>query len=82
MSMKPLPPLGAILQKLSSENFLKNLDREFSTQREFLRQLAAQAGFSLDWRRVGRDTMTSASRESFSTGKSNSTLDIIRACTH
>lgn len=72
--------LGSILQKLPGENFLKNLDRKFFTQREFLRQLAAQADFSLDWRRVDRDTMSAASRKSFSTGKSNSTLDIIRTC--
>ena len=51
------------------------------TQREFLRQLAAQAGYSLDWRRVDRDTMTAASRESFSTGDNHSMVDIIRACT-
>lgn len=96
--------LGAILQKLPRESFLKNLDREsFShrcgwyfgeinaihpfregngrTQREFLRQLAVQAGFSLDWRRVGRETMTAASRESFSTGDNGSMTDIIRTCT-
>jgi len=51
------------------------------TQREFLRQLAVQAGYSLDWRRVDRDTMTAASRESFSTGDNHSMVDIIRACT-
>ncbi len=51
------------------------------TQREFLRQLAAQAGYSLDWRRVDRGTMTAASRESFSTGDNHSMVDIIRACT-
>ncbi len=51
------------------------------TQREFLRQLAAQAGYSLDWRRVDRDTMTAASRLSFSTGDNHSMVDIIRACT-
>lgn len=51
------------------------------TQREFLRQLASKAGFSLDWRLVDRDTMTAASRESFSSGDSSSMVAIIRACT-
>ena len=51
------------------------------TQREFLRQLAVQAGYSLDWRRVDRDTMTAASRQSFSTGDNHSMVEIIRACT-
>jgi cell filamentation protein len=51
------------------------------TQREFLRQLAASAGYALDWRLVDRDTMTAASRESFSTGENHSMVDIIRACT-
>lgn len=50
-------------------------------QREFLRQLAAQAGYQLDWRQVDRDTMTAASRESFSTGDNSSMVAIIRACT-
>ena len=76
-----LDPQVLFLQKHPSENFLKNLDREFLTQREFLRQLAAQAGFSLDWRRVGREAMTAASRESFSTGDNGSMTDIIRTCT-
>ena len=96
--------LGGILEKLTRENFIRNLDRESfanrcgwyfgeinaihpfregngRTQREFLRQLAAQAGYSLDWRRVDRDTMTAASLESFSTGDNHSMADIIRACT-
>jgi cell filamentation protein len=51
------------------------------TQREFLRQLAASAGYALDWRLVDRDTMTAASRESFSTGDNHSMVAIIRACT-
>ncbi|MCX6613638.1 MAG: Fic family protein [Acidobacteria bacterium] len=51
------------------------------TQREFLRQLAAQAGYSLDWRHVDRDTMTAASRLSFSSGDNHSMIEIIRACT-
>ncbi len=76
-----LDPQVLVLQKHPSENALKNLDREFLTQREFLRQLAAQAGFSLEWHRVGRKAMTATSRKTFSTGKSNSTLDIIRTCT-
>ena len=76
-----LDPQVLVLQKHPSENFLKNLDREFLTQREFLRQLAVQAGYSLDWRRVDRDTMTAASRQSFSTGDNHSMVEIIRACT-
>jgi cell filamentation protein len=51
------------------------------TQREFLRQLAAQAGYSLDWRRVTRDTMIEASRESFATGDNQSMVAVIRSCT-
>lgn len=51
------------------------------TQREFLRQLAAQAGYSLDWRRVTRDTMIEASRESFASGDNQTMVAIIRSCT-
>jgi cell filamentation protein len=51
------------------------------TQREFLRQLAAKAGYALDWRRVDRDTMIEASRQSFSTGDNQSMVAIIRSCT-
>ena len=76
-----LDPQVLFLQKHPSENFLKNLDREFLTQREFLRQLSAQAGFSLYWHRVGRKAMTATPRKNSSTGKSDSTLDIIRTCT-
>jgi cell filamentation protein len=50
------------------------------TQREFLRELAIQAGFALDWRRVTREEMTAASRESFATGDSASLVAIVRSC--
>jgi cell filamentation protein len=50
------------------------------TQREFLRELAGQAGFAVDWRRVTRDEMTAASRESFATGDSASVVAIMRSC--
>jgi len=47
------------------------------TQREFLRQLGAAAGYSLDWRNITRDQMTAASIESFLTGKSASMAQLI-----
>lgn len=40
------------------------------TQREFIRQLAAQNGYSLDWTRVARDQMVEASKNSFQRGDS------------
>ena len=39
-------------------------------QREFIRELAAQAGFLIDWSSVTREQMTAASLESFKTGES------------
>lgn len=38
------------------------------TQREFIRQLAARNGYSLDWSRVSRDQMAEASKDSFQRG--------------
>jgi cell filamentation protein len=40
------------------------------TQREFIRELAIQEGFIIDWSRVTREQMTAASLESFKTGDS------------
>lgn len=88
-------PRESFLQNLDRESFAERCGWYFGeinaihpfregngrTQREFLRQLAAQAGYALDWRRVDRDTMTAASRDSFSTGDNHSMVDIIRACT-
>ena len=39
-------------------------------QREFLRELALQAGFTVDWRRVTQEEMIAASRAGFTTGDS------------
>ncbi len=47
------------------------------TQREFLRQLGAAAGYAIDWRNINRDQMTAASIESFLTGKSASMAQLI-----
>jgi cell filamentation protein len=88
-------PRENFLQRLDRESFTSRCGWYFGeinaihpfregngrTQREFLRQLAAQAGYSLDWRCVDRDTMTSASRLSFSSGDNHSMIEIIRACT-
>lgn len=88
-------PGESFLQNLDRESFAERCGWYFGeinaihpfregngrTQREFLRQLAAQAGYALDWRRVDRDTMTAASRDSFSTGDNHTMVDIIRACT-
>ncbi|HEV2446691.1 MAG TPA: Fic family protein [Candidatus Sulfopaludibacter sp.] len=41
------------------------------TQREFIRELALQAGFQLDWSRVTREQMMAASAESFRSGDSS-----------
>lgn len=40
------------------------------TQREFIRQLGLDAGFSIDWSRITRDRMIAASRVGFQTGDS------------
>ena len=49
-------------------------------QREFLRELAVQAGFGLDWRRVTREEMIAASRESFASGASARLVAVVRSC--
>jgi cell filamentation protein len=88
-------PRENFLRSLDRENFAQRCGYYFGeinaihpfregngrTQREFLRQLAAQAGYALDWRRVDRDTMIEASRQSFSTGDNQSMVAIIRSCT-
>ena len=48
------------------------------TQREFIRELAVQAGFVIDWSRVTRERMTVASLESFKTGDSSEMAALIR----
>ncbi len=48
------------------------------TQREFVRELAIQAGFVIDWCRVTREHMTAASLESFKTGDSSEMAALIR----
>ena len=47
------------------------------TQREFIRELAVQAGFVIDWSRVTREQMTAASLESFRTGDSTEMAALI-----
>jgi cell filamentation protein len=47
------------------------------TQREFIRELAAQAGLVIDWSRVTREQMTAASLESFKTGDSSAMAALI-----
>ncbi|MBZ5726506.1 MAG: Fic family protein [Acidobacteriia bacterium] len=46
-------------------------------QREFIRELAVQAGFVIDWSQVTRDQMTAASLESFKTGDSSAMAALI-----
>src|SRR6476646_9570606 len=48
------------------------------TQREFIRELAVQAGFVIDWSRVTREQMTAASLESFRTCNSSEMAILIR----
>ncbi len=50
------------------------------TQREFIRQLAQEAGFTLHWSRTTRDEMTAASRDSFLTGNIAGMIAIMRGC--
>jgi len=50
------------------------------TQREFIRQLANGAGFTLYWRRIARERMIEASRDSFITGNINGLIEIIQLC--
>ena len=46
-------------------------------QREFIRELATLAGFSIDWSKVTREQMTVASVESFKTGDSSGMAALI-----
>jgi cell filamentation protein len=46
-------------------------------QREFIRELATEAGFVIDWSRVTREQMTAASLESFKTGDSSGMAALI-----
>lgn len=50
------------------------------TQREFIRQLATEAGYTITWGRITRDQMTAASRASFLAGDYTGLADIIREC--
>ena len=50
------------------------------TQREFLRQIAAGAGFTFDWRGITRNDMITASRDSFLTGDTTGLARIIEQC--
>jgi cell filamentation protein len=49
-------------------------------QREFIRALAIQAGFVIDWTKVARDQMMAASIESFTTGDSSGLAAMIQRC--
>ena len=53
-------------------------DGNSRAQREFIRELAAQAGFVLDWSRVTRAEMTAASVESFKTGDCSGMAALIK----
>jgi len=46
-------------------------------QREFIRELAIQAGFVIDWTTVTREQMMAASFESFKTGDSSGMAALI-----
>lgn len=47
------------------------------TQREFIRELALDVGFTIDWSRIQRDRMTAASRLSFQTGDNSGLAALI-----
>ena len=47
-------------------------------QREFIRALALQAGFIIDWARVTRDESNAASRKSATTGDSSGLVEVVR----
>jgi cell filamentation protein len=49
-------------------------------QREFIRDLAVQAGFGIDWGRITRDEMIAASRASFETGDSSGLGNCVYSC--
>lgn len=48
------------------------------SQREFIRELAGQAGFVIDWSRVSREQMIAASLDSFKTGDSSGMAALIK----
>jgi cell filamentation protein len=48
------------------------------TQREFIRQLAAKNGYSLDWSRITRDQMLEASIQSFQRGENSGLEKVLR----
>jgi cell filamentation protein len=50
------------------------------TQREFIRALGVQAGYLIDWGRIGREEMIDASRDSFRTGISSGLAALIQRC--
>jgi len=50
------------------------------TQREYIRQLGAQAVHRIDWGRISRDEMIAASRVSFKTGDSAGLAQLIHTC--
>jgi cell filamentation protein len=50
------------------------------TQREFIRELAAEAGYPINWGRVSREQMIEASRVSFKTGNSSGLSGLIEGC--
>jgi len=49
-------------------------------QREFIRELGEEAGFSIDWSRTTQARMLAASQESFSTRDSSTLTQLIRSC--
>lgn len=49
-------------------------------EREFIRELAVQAGYLIDWGRTTRDETIAASRISFKTGDSSGLAAIIQTC--
>jgi cell filamentation protein len=50
------------------------------TQREFIRELGLQAGFTIAWSHTTQEQMTTASHESFATGNSSRLAALIRSC--
>jgi cell filamentation protein len=49
------------------------------TQREFIRQLGSEAGYSINWSRVTREQMYNASVESHNLGKNAEFAAVIRS---
>ena len=48
------------------------------TQREFIRELAAQNGYALNWSRVSIEQMRAASRLSFQRGNNEGMIEVVR----